>query len=167
KNMGQIPIYYNHLPTGRPLPEGKWFTKFRSNYLDVDNDPLYPFGYGMSYSTFAYGQPALSSTVMDLANGSLTITVPVTNTGSYDADEIVQLYVRDLVGSVSRPVKELKGFSRISLKKGETRNVTFTLKPDDLKFYNQQLEYKCEPGDYEVMVGPNSRDLQTLKFTLQ
>ncbi|MDT3388127.1 MAG: glycoside hydrolase family 3 C-terminal domain-containing protein, partial [Bacteroidota bacterium] len=166
KNMGQIPIYYNHLPTGRPLPEGKWFTKFRSNYLDVDNDPLYPFGYGMSYSTFAYGQPALSSTVMDLANGSLTITVPVTNTGSYDADEIVQLYVRDLVGSVSRPVKELKGFSRISLKKGETRNVTFTLKPDDLKFYNQQLEYKCEPGDYEVMVGPNSRDLQTLKFTL-
>ncbi|MDD2602284.1 MAG: beta-glucosidase BglX, partial [Prevotella sp.] len=163
KNMGQIPIYYNHLPTGRPLPEGKWFTKFRSNYLDVDNDPLYPFGYGMSYSTFAYGQPALSSTVMDLANGSLTITVPVTNTGSYDADEIVQLYVRDLVGSVSRPVKELKGFSRISLKKGETRNVTFTLKPDDLKFYNQQLEYKCEPGDYEVMVGPNSRDLQTLK----
>lgn len=167
KNMGQIPIYYNHLPTGRPLPEGKWFTKFRSNYLDIDNDPLYPFGYGMSYSTFAYGQPALSSTVMDLANGSLTITVPVTNTGSYDADEIVQLYVRDLVGSVSRPVKELKGFSRISLKKGETRNVTFTLKPDDLKFYNQQLEYKCEPGDYEVMVGPNSRDLQTLKFTLQ
>lgn len=167
KNMGQIPIYYNHLPTGRPLPEGKWFTKFRSNYLDVDNDPLYPFGYGMSYSTFAYGQPALSSTVMDLANGSLTITVPVTNTGSYDADEIVQLYVRDLVGSVSRPVKELKGFSRISLKKGETRNVTFTLKPDDLKFYNQQLEYKCEPGDYEVMVGPNSRDLQTLKLTLQ
>ncbi len=167
KNMGQIPIYYNHLPTGRPLPEGKWFTKFRSNYLDVDNDPLFPFGYGMSYSTFAYGQPALSSTVMDLANGSLTITVPVTNTGSYDADEIVQLYVRDLVGSVSRPVKELKGFSRISLKKGETRNVTFTLKPDDLKFYNQQLEYKCEPGDYEVMVGPNSRDLQTLKFTLQ
>jgi len=167
KNMGQIPIYYNHLPTGRPLPEGKWFTKFRSNYLDVDNDPLFPFGYGMSYSTFAYGQPALSSTVMDLANDSLTITVPVTNTGSYDADEIVQLYVRDLVGSVSRPVKELKGFSRISLKKGETRNVTFTLKPDDLKFYNQQLEYKCEPGDYEVMVGPNSRDLQTLKFTLQ
>ena len=167
KNMGQIPIYYNHLPTGRPLPEGKWFTKFRSNYLDVDNDPLYPFGYGISYTTFAYGQPALSSTVMNSANGSLIVTVPVTNTGAYDADEIVQLYVRDLVGSVSRPVKELKGFSRISLKKGETRNVTFTLTPDDLKFYNQQLDYKCEPGDFEVMVGPNSRDLQTLKLTLQ
>lgn len=166
KNMGQIPIYYNHLPTGRPLPEGKWFTKFRSNYLDVDNDPLYPFGYGISYTTFAYGQPSLSSTVMNSTDGSLTVTVPVTNTGAYDADEIVQLYVRDLVGSVSRPVKELKGFSRISLKKGETRNVTFTLTPDDLKFYNQQLDYKCEPGDFEVMVGPNSRDLQTLKFTL-
>lgn len=166
KNMGQIPIYYNHLPTGRPLPEGKWFTKFRSNYLDVDNDPLYPFGYGISYTTFAYGQPSLSSTVMNSTDGSLTVTVPVTNTGAYDADEIVQLYVRDLVGSVSRPVKELKGFSRISLKKGETQNVTFTLTPDDLKFYNQQLDYKCEPGDFEVMVGPNSRDLQTLKFTL-
>lgn len=167
KNMGQIPIYYNHLPTGRPLEEGKWFTKFRSNYLDVDNDPLYPFGYGLSYTTFQYGKPSLSATAMSLNGGQLTVTVPVTNTGKYEADEIVQLYVHDVVGSVSRPVKELKGFERVSLKQGETKNVTFTLKADDLKFYNQQLEYKCEPGDFEVMVGPNSRDVQTMKFTLQ
>ena len=167
KNMGQIPIYYNHLPTGRPLEEGKWFTKFRSNYLDVDNDPLYPFGYGLSYTTFQYGKPSLSATAMSLNGGQLTVTVPVTNTGKYDADEIVQLYVHDVVGSVSRPVKELKGFERVSLKQGETKNVTFTLKADDLKFYNQQLEYKNEPGDFEVMVGPNSRDVQTMKFTLQ
>ncbi len=167
KNMGQIPIYYNHLPTGRPLEEGKWFTKFRSNYLDVDNEPLYPFGYGLSYTTFAYGKPSISSTTMSANGGELTVSVPVTNAGNYDADEIVQLYVHDLVGSVSRPVKELKGFERVALKKGETKTVTFTLKSDDLKFYNQQLEYKNEPGDFEVMVGPNSRDLQTLKFTLQ
>lgn len=167
KNMGQIPIYYNHLPTGRPLEEGKWFTKFRSNYLDVDNDPLYPFGYGLSYTTFQYGKPSLSATAMSLNGGQLTVTVPVTNTGKYDADEIVQLYVHDVVGSVSRPVKELKGFERVSLKQGETKNVTFTLKADDLKFYNQQLKYKNEPGDFEVMVGPNSRDVQTMKFTLQ
>ncbi|MGI6242447.1 MAG: beta-glucosidase BglX [Prevotella sp.] len=167
KNMGQIPIYYNHLPTGRPLEKGAWFTKFRSNYLDVDNDPLYPFGFGLSYTTFTYGKPSISSTTMNANGGQLTVSIPVTNTGNYDADEIVQLYVRDLVGSVSRPVKELKGFERISLKQGETKTVTFTLTPEDLKFYTQELEYKNEPGDFEVMVGPNSRDVQTLKFTLQ
>lgn len=167
KNMGQIPIYYNHLPTGRPLEDGKWFTKFRSNYLDVDNDPLYPFGYGLSYTTFAYGKPSISSTTMSANGGKLTVSVPVTNTGNYDADEIVQLYVRDLVASVSRPVKELKGFERISLKRGETKTVTFTLTSEELKFYTQDLEYKNEPGDFEVMVGPNSRDVQSLKFTLQ
>ena len=167
KNMGQIPLYYNHLPTGRPLAEGAWFTKFRSNYLDVDNDPLYPFGFGLSYTTFAYGKPSISSTTMSTNGGKLTVSIPVTNTGNYDADEIVQLYVRDLVASVSRPVKELKGFERISLKKGETKTVTFTLTPEELKFYNQELEYKNEPGDFEVMVGPNSRDVQSLKFTLQ
>ena len=99
--------------------------------------------------------------------GSLTLTVDVTNTGDRDADEVVQLYVRDLVGSLSRPVKELKGFKRINLKKGETKTVSFTVTPDDLMFYNQQLKYKCEPGDFNIMVGPNSRDVQTLKFSLK
>lgn len=166
KNVGQIPLFYNHLPTGRPLTGG-WFTKFQTNYLDVDNEPLYPFGYGLSYTTFAYGKPTLSSTTLNGSGGELKLSVNVTNTGNYDADEIVQMYVRDLVGSVSRPVKELKGFERVNLKRGETKTVTFTITPEDLKFYNQALEYKNEPGEFEVMVGPNSRDLQKLSFTLQ
>lgn len=165
KSVGQIPLFYNHLPTGRPLTGG-WFTKFQTNYLDIDNEPLYPFGYGLSYTTFAYAKPTISSSTLS-NNGELKVSVAVTNTGNYDADEIVQLYVRDLVGSVSRPVKELKGFERISLKKGETKTVTFTITPEDLKFYNQQLEYKNELGDFEVMVGPNSRDLQKMTFRLQ
>ncbi len=166
KSVGQIPLFYNHLNTGRPLENGKWFTKFRSNYLDIDNEPLFPFGFGLSYTTFAYGKPSLSAPVMQQGD-TLTITVDVTNTGEYDADEVVQMYVRDLVGSVSRPVKELKGFKRVALRKGETRTVGFTLSIDDLKFYNQQLEYRAEPGDFEVMVGPDSRNVQTLKFTLK
>lgn len=120
KSVGQIPLYYNHLNTGRPLEEGKWFSKFRSNYLDIDNDPLFPFGYGLSYVTFSYGKPRLSSDTLTMG-GSLTLTVDVTNTGDRDADEVVQLYVRDLVGSLSRPVKELKGFKRINLKRARQR----------------------------------------------
>ena len=104
----------------------KWFSKFRSNYLDIDNDPLFPFGYGLSYVTFSYGKPRLSSDTLTMG-GSLTLTVDVTNTGDRDADEVVQLYVRDLVGSLSRPVKELKGFKRINLKKGETKAVSLSL----------------------------------------
>ncbi|WP_036877804.1 beta-glucosidase BglX [Xylanibacter oryzae] len=165
KSVGQIPLYYNHLNTGRPLEDGKWFTKFRSNYLDIDNSPLYPFGYGLSYTTFSYGEPRLSSNHLS-ENGEIKVSVDVTNTGSYDADEIVQMYIRDLVGSVSRPVKELKGFQRISLKKGETKTVSFTIKPDDLKFYNQNLDYKFEPGDFDIMIGSSSDDIKTLRFTL-
>ena len=119
-----------------------------------------------SYTTFSYGKPSLSSTTLS-EGGKLTLSVDVTNTGSYDADEVVQLYVRDLVGSVSRPVKELKGFKRISLKKGEKQTVSFDITPEDLKFYNQELECKWEPGDFDIMVGPNSRDVQTLRFTLK
>lgn len=166
KRVGQVPLFYNHLNTGRPLGKGQWFAKFRSNYLDVDNDPLFPFGYGLSYTTYSYGKPRLSSDKLQ-ANGKLTVSVDVTNTGSRDGDEIVQLYVRDLVGSVSRPVQELKGFERVAIKKGETKTVSFTLTPDDLKFYNQELEYKYEPGEFDVMVGPNCRDVQTLRFTLE
>ena len=166
KSVGQIPLYYNHLNTGRPLKEGKWFSKFTSNYLDIDNDPLYPFGYGLSYTTFKYGKPTLSSNTMT-NNETISVSVDITNTGNYDADEIAQMYIRDLAASVSRPVKELKGFERISIKKGETKTVTFTITPEDLKFYNQELEYKNEPGEFEVMVGPNSKDVQTLTFTLK
>lgn len=166
KSVGQIPLFYNHLNTGRPLGEGRWFEKFHSNYLDIDNDPLFPFGYGLSYTTFKYGKPSISATEMKEGD-VLTVSVDVTNTGNYDADEVAQLYVRDVVGTVSRPVKELKGFSRISLLKGETKRVDFKLTVDDLKFYDQQLDYRAEPGDFEVMVGPDSRNVQKLTFTLK
>ncbi len=164
RNEGQIPVYYNHLNTGRPL-QGKTFQKFQSNYLDVSNDPLYPFGYGLSYTTFDYGQLALSSPILS-RNGSITATITVTNTGNCDGAEVVQLYVRDMVGSIARPVSELKDFKRIFLKAGETQTVTFTITADKLKFYDNDLRYDCEPGDFQLMVGRNSADVQTLPFTL-
>lgn len=166
KNVGQIPLYYNHLNTGRPLEAGKWFSKFRSNYLDIDNDPLYPFGYGLSYTTFRYGDLQLSNDSMN-EKDKIIASVTVTNTGNYDADEIVQMYIRDMVGSVARPVKELKGFERIHLKKGESRTVSFDITAEQLKFYNSALNWVCEPGEFEVMVGGNSREVQTKKFSLQ
>ena len=166
KSVGQIPIYYNHLNTGRPQPEGRPFEKFRSNYIDIDNNPLYPFGYGLSYTTFKYGPLQLDATSMT-ADGQIKVTVPVTNTGSRDADEVVQLYLHDVAASIARPVKELKDFARISLRAGETKNVTFTITADKLKFYNSELQYVCEPGEFQIMVGPNSRDTQTAGFTLK
>ena len=166
QNVGQIPLFYNHKNTGRPLQEGRWFEKFRSNYLDVSNEPLYPFGYGLSYTTFAYSDIHLSSTEMS-ADGELTATVTVTNTGSRDGAEVVQLYIRDLVGSVTRPVKELKGFEKIFLKAGESRKVSFSITPELLKFYNYDLQFVCEPGDYDVMIGGNSRDVKKARFLLK
>ena len=164
RSMGQVPIYYNHLNTGRPNPQ--WFTKFTTNYLDVPNDPLFPFGYGLSYTTFEYSPLTLSSNSMT-QGGNITATVNVTNTGNCEGAEVVQLYIRDLVGSIARPVQELKGFERITLKPGESRTVSFKINADLLKFYDKDLNYVCEPGDFEVMVGPNSRDVQRLPFTLQ
>ena len=164
RNVGQIPIYYNHLNTGRPNPQ--WFSKFTSNYLDVPNSPLFPFGYGLSYTTFEYSPMTLSSDAMN-AGGTINATVTVTNTGKVEGSEVVQFYIRDMVGSIARPVQELKGFERISLKPGESRTVTFTINADLLKFYNKDLEYVCEPGQFEAMIGPNSRDVQRLTFTLK
>ncbi len=164
RSVGQVPIYYNHLNTGRPNP--KWFSKFTSNYLDVPNDPLFPFGYGLSYTSFEYSPMTLSSNTMN-ASGSIQAQVSVTNTGNREGAEVVQLYIRDMVGSIARPVQELKGFERITLKPGESRLVTFTIDAELLKFYNKDLNYVCEPGDFEVMVGPNSRDVQRLTFTLK
>ena len=158
---GQEPLYYNYLPTGRPVGEDrKKFQKFGSNYFDVRNDPLYPFGYGLSYTTFAYSDVTL--------NGR-TAQVTVTNTGNYDADEIVQLYIHDVVASITRPVKELKGFERIHLKKGESKVVKFEITDDLLKFYNSQLEYVLEPGDFEIMIGPDSslKHLKKAVLTIQ
>lgn len=144
---GQEPLYYNHLPTGRPVAEGaKTFSKFSSNYLDIRNDPLYPFGYGLSYTTFDYS---------DITLDGRTASVTVKNTGNYDADEIVQLYIHDVVASISRPVRELKGFKRIHLKKGESQVVTFKITDDLLRFYGPN-GYVVEPGDFEIMIGPDS-----------
>lgn len=165
QNVGQIPLFYNHKNTGRPLHEGRWFEKFRSNYLDVSNDPLYPFGYGLSYTTFSYSDIKLSSTTLD-AKGELTASVTVTNAGKYDGAEVVQLYIRDLVGSVTRPVKELKGFEKIFIKAGESKNVSFKITPELLKFYNYNLEYVFEKGDFDVMIGGNSSDVKSARFTL-
>lgn len=162
QNIGQVPLYYNHKNTGRPL-ESPWFQKFRSNYLDVSNDPVYPFGYGLSYTHFTYSQPELSSTSLK-GNQQLTATVTVTNDGAVAGKEIVQLYIRDRVGSITRPVKELKGFQKIALKAGESRKVSFTITPEDLKFYNNDLKYDWEAGEFDIMVGPNSKDVQSIKI---
>ncbi len=160
QNVGQIPIYYNHKNTGRPLEKGKWFQKFKSNYLDVSNEPLYPFGFGLSYTTFEYGDVNVSKDKLS-GNEELTVTVNIKNTGKRDGREIVQLYIRDLAGSITRPVKELKGFEIVDLKAGETKQVVFKVSTDMLKFYNYDLKYDWESGDFEIMVGPNSRDVQT------
>lgn len=166
QNVGQIPLYYNHKNTGRPLAEGKWFEKFRSNYLDVSNDPLYPFGYGLSYSNFDYSDVKLSSTQID-ANGELTASVTVTNKSKVDGAEVVQLYIRDVVGSVTRPVKELKGFEKVFIKAGESKAVNFKITPEMLKFYDYDLNFVFEPGDFDVMIGGNSRDVKNARFTLK
>lgn len=165
KNVGQVPIYYAHKNTGRPLHAGKWFEKFRSNYLDVDNEPLYPFGYGLSYTTFAYSDITLDRTSLSM-NGSVTAKVTLTNTGNRDGAEVVQLYIRDVVGSSTRPVKELKGFQKIFLKAGESREVSFKITPDLLKYYNYDLQYVAEPGTFDLMIGTDSRDVKTATFTL-
>ncbi len=159
QNIGQVPIFYNHKNTGRPLGEGKWFEKFRSNYLDVSNEPLYPFGFGLSYTSFSYSDIALSSASLK-GDQPLTASITVTNTGKYDGKEVVQLYIRDVVGSVTRPVKELKGFQKIALKTGESKKVTFTVTPEDLKFYNYDLKYDWEPGEFHIMIGSNSKDVK-------
>lgn len=165
QNVGQIPLYYAHKNTGRPLHDGKWFEKFRSNYLDVTNEPLYPFGFGLSYTTFAYSDISLSQSSMDM-QGRITASVDVSNTGLLPGGEVVQLYIRDLVGSTTRPVKELKGFERIYLQPGQTRTVTFKIAPEMLKFYDYDLQYVIEPGDFQVMIGSNSRDVKTAAFTV-
>ncbi|TDQ10341.1 beta-glucosidase BglX [Pedobacter metabolipauper] len=165
QNVGQVPLYYSHKNTGRPLQNGQWFSKFRSNYLDVSNDPLYPFGYGLSYTSFAYSPIKLSNESFKMG-GSITVSVAVTNTGLREGKEVVQLYTQDLVGSSTRPVKELKNFQKISLFPGETKTVTFTISADDLKFYNSSLKYAAEPGDFKVFIGTNSRDVKEAKFKL-
>ncbi len=155
RNVGQIPIYHSEKNTGRPAEDGDVFQKFKSNYLDSPNSPLYPFGYGLSYTDFEYSELTLDKGSLEQGD-SLSVSVRVTNTGNFDGEEVVQLYLRDLVRSITPPIRELKGFEKVFLKKGESKIVTLVLKPEDLKFYNGQLEFVAEPGTFEVYVGTDS-----------
>ncbi|NLB93628.1 MAG: beta-glucosidase, partial [Bacteroidales bacterium] len=165
RNVGQVPIYYAHRNTGRPQ-DGDEFQKFRSNYLDSPNSPLFPFGYGLSYTTFGYSEVSLNKTTITV-NEILEAKVTVANTGNYDGEEVVQLYIRDVVTSITRPVKELKGFQKIFLKAGESKEVSFTLSEEDLKFYNYDLDFVAEPGEFIVFIGGNSEDVKQARFLLE
>ena len=168
RSLGQVPLYYNHKITGRPLGKEQTdkceYHRFRSNFMDECNTPLYPFGYGLSYTQFSYGDLSVSTT-NPKGNQTIQASVTVTNTGNYDGAEVVQLYIRDMVGSITRPVKELKGFQKIFLKKGETKKVTFNISPEELKFYNSSLKYDWEAGAFEIMIGTNSEEVQKVKIT--
>lgn len=162
RTEGQIPVYYNHYNTGRPA-KNNTDRNYVSAYIDLDNDPKFPFGYGLSYTQFKYSDMKLSSTDLK-GNQTLTITVNVSNTGNYDGEEVVQLYIRDLFGKVVRPVKELKGFQKVFIKKGETQTITFKLSPEDLKFYDDALNYDWESGEFDIMVGTSSQEVQTKRI---
>lgn len=161
-HVGQVPIYYNHKNTGRPYDPENHYTSY---YMDLENTPLYPFGYGLSYTTFEYSDLRLEKNQIK-KDESLKAAVKVTNTGRYEGKEIVQLYIRDFVGSVTRPVKELKNFSKISLKPGETKTVEFVITPGKLKFHDINMNYVVEPGDFKVYVGTNSVDVMEASFTV-
>ncbi|MDV3575679.1 beta-glucosidase BglX [Elizabethkingia anophelis] len=167
RSVGQVPIYYNAKNTGRPLSDDKSdkceFEKFRSNYIDECNTPLFPFGFGLSYTSFGYSDVELSKTQLS-GNDQLTASITLTNNGKYDGNEVVQLYIRDMVGSVTRPVKELKGFQKVFLKAGESKKVSFTITPEDLKFYNSELKYDWEAGEFDIMIGTNSHDVKHAKI---
>lgn len=168
QHVGQLPLYYAQKNTGRPLHQGQWFQKFRSNYIDVSNDPVYPFGFGLSYTTFSYSNLTLDKTHMQMGlRDSVNVTVEVENTGLREGAEVVQLYIRDLVGSVTRPVKELKGFKKVNLKPGEKQKINFTLTEKDLSFYRADLTFGAEPGRFHVFVGGNSRDVLQTEFELR
>jgi beta-glucosidase len=159
RSVGQIPIYYNHKNTGRPF-NNEPFAKFKSDYLDVPNEPLYPFGYGLSYTTFSYSDIQLNKTNLK-GNDRLIATITITNTGKVAGEETVQLYITDPVASVTRAVEDLKGFQKITLQPGEIKAVSFNITPDDLKFYNSDLKYDWESGDFIIRIGGNSRYLKS------
>ena len=161
--VGQIPIYYNHKNTGRPKVDNN--NPYCSKYTDIPNEPLFPFGFGLSYTTFEYSDLKLNTNQMKMKD-SLTVSLIVKNTGHYDGEEVVQLYIHDLVGSVTRPVKELKGFRKVMIKTGESKEITFTLKSSDLAFYTKDMSFKAEPGDFKVFVGTNSDDCKEASFSL-
>lgn len=163
RSVGQIPIYHSMKNTGRPMNP---YNKYTSKYLDESNEPLYPFGFGLSYTSFGYGDVKLSAEAISMKD-TLVVACTVTNTGQYEGEEVVQLYIRDLVGSVTRPVKELKAFEKIFLKPGETKNVSFKITSYDLSFYKRDMTFGAEPGRFEVFVGSDSRNVKKSSFLLR
>jgi beta-glucosidase len=161
QSVGQIPLYYNHKSTGRPYDANN---KFTSKYLDISNDPLYPFGYGLSYTTFEYSDVNLDKKQLK-GEDKLTASITLTNTGKVAGEEVVQLYIQDPVASISRPVKELKNFRKVMLQPGEKKEISFEITTNDLKFYNSNLKYDWEPGDFNIFIGTNSRDVKSAKVT--
>ena len=166
RSVGQIPIYYAAKNTGRPLgnKEGA-FEKYKSNYIDERNEPLFPFGFGLSYTSFEYTNLRLSADTMKF-NEKIQASIDIANTGNYEGKEVVQLYIRDLVGSITRPLKELKGFKKINLQKGEKQTVTFEISIEDLKFYNSDLQFVAEPGRFQLFIGTNSDTTNKIEFDL-
>lgn len=162
RSEGQIPIYYNHYNTGRPA-KNTTDRNYVSSYLDLDNDPKFPFGYGLSYSKFIYSEMKLSESNLK-GNQRLDINIDITNNSPYDGEEVVQLYIRDLFGKVVRPVKELKDFKKVNLKKGETKTINFQITPENLKFYDDELNFDWEAGEFDIMIGTNSQDVQTKRI---
>lgn len=166
RSLGQLPYSYNHKNTGRPWADDDFYFPTRSNYMDVPNGPLYPFGFGLSYTEFEYSDFSLDADKITLG-GKFKASVTVTNTGKREGREVVQLYIRDIYATSTRPVQELKRFEKVSLAPGESRRVEFELSTDDLKYYNHELEYVCEPGDFEIMVGPDSKQVEKLRLTVE
>ncbi len=162
RNVGQIPVYYNHKNTGRPQPAGDW-QKFRSNYLDVSNDPLYPFGYGLSYTNFLYSEVKVDDRTPK-GNKTIKASVNIKNNGNYAGEEVVQLYISDPAASIARSVKDLKGFKKIMLQPGESKDVSFSISTEELKFYNTALQHVWEPGEFIIQIGTNSRDVKSVKI---
>ena len=163
RNVGQIPVYYAEKTTGRP-ESGEW-AKFKSNYLDTPNSPLFAFGYGLSYTTFKYSNVKINKSRLAMGD-SIEVHVDVTNTGAYDGEEVVQLYIHDVVRSITPPLRELKGFQKIMLKKGDTKTIVFNLSTENLKFYNSSLDFNAEPGIFEVFIGGNSNATEKVEFEL-
>ncbi|WP_303924564.1 beta-glucosidase BglX [Draconibacterium sediminis] len=164
-NVGQVPIYYSVRNTGRPQ-DGDTFQKFKSNYLDAPNSPLFPFGYGLSYTSFEFKNLSIDKATIT-NNDELKVSVEVTNTGDFDGEEVVQLYIRDMVASTTPPLRLLKGFEKVSISKGETKTVEFTITNEDLAFYHSDLSFHAEPGEFEIYVGGDSNASLATKFTLQ
>ena len=167
RNVGQIPIYYNHKNTGRPVDSDfAPYVRFKSNYIDTPNAPLYPFGYGLSYTNFEYSNVTLSTNQMRKGD-VVTASINIRNTGKRKGKETVQLYIHDVYSTSTRPVMELKGFKQVELEPDESTSVEFQISEDMLKYYNHQLEYVCEPGDFEIMIGPDTRNVKKSVITFK